>query len=150
MMGFIGTACAAGTSAQQHGSILSFLPIIVLFIAIFYFMIWRPQGKRNKAQANLLKSMTKGNEVLTQGGLVGTIVKISDSSDYVVIALNDDNQITIRKNFIMAILPNNTIASAGIANVNAKETTGKKSKKQAKLEAKEETQEETKDSSNQE
>lgn len=109
-MGIISNAYAAGDASQQGGG-LPLIFMLVIFGLIFYFMIFRPQSKRNKEHRNLMSSLAKGEEVLTSGGLVGKIVKVSAENDYVVIALNENNQVTIKKDFIAAVLPKGSIES---------------------------------------
>ncbi|CAH0532846.1 Sec translocon accessory complex subunit YajC [Vibrio stylophorae] len=110
-MSLISTAHAAGEAGAQQGGGFSLIFMLVMFAAIFYFMIFRPQNKRVKEHRNLMSSMGKGDEVLTNGGLVGKITKISEESDFIVIALNDSNQVTIKKDFVTAVLPKGTIQS---------------------------------------
>ncbi len=74
-------------------------------------MIYRPQAKRVKEHKNLMASMGKGDEVLTGGGLVGKITKISEDNDFIVIALSANNEVTIKKDFVTAVLPKGTIQS---------------------------------------
>ncbi len=106
---FISPAHAAAGAPEQGG--LSLLFMTLIFGAIFYFMIYRPQAKRNKEHKNLMESISKGDEVLTQGGLIGRVVKISAENDYVQIELNENNVIVIKKSFISAILPKGTLKS---------------------------------------
>ena len=82
-----------------------------LFAVIFYFMIYRPQAKRVKEHKSLMSSMGKGDEVMTNGGLLGRITKVSAESDYIVLALNDNTEVTIKKDFITAVLPKGTMKS---------------------------------------
>lgn len=107
---FISQAHAAAEGAPQGGSMQLFI-MLGLFAVIFYFMIYRPQAKRVKEHKNLMSSMGKGDEVLTGGGLVGKITKISEDNDFIVIALNDNNEVTIKKDFVTAVLPKGTIQS---------------------------------------
>jgi preprotein translocase subunit YajC len=58
-----------------------------------------------------MSSLAKGDEVLTQGGLVGRIAKIADDKDFVVIALNDTTEVTVQKGSISAVLPKGTMKS---------------------------------------
>ncbi len=58
-----------------------------------------------------MSSLSKGDEVLTSGGLVGKIAKVAADSDYLVIALNDQTQVTIKKDFVSAVLPKGSIQS---------------------------------------
>ena len=76
-----------------------------------YFMIYRPQAKRAKTHRDLMSSLAKGDEVLTSGGLVGKIAKVSADSDYIVLALNDQTQVTIKRDFVSAVLPKGSIQS---------------------------------------
>lgn len=93
----------------QQGSPMMTVIMLVAFGLIFYFMIFRPQSKRNKEHKALMESLTKGTEVLTSGGLIGKITKLSTDSDEVVIALNANNEVTIKRNFIAAVLPKGSI-----------------------------------------
>ncbi|ATF09864.1 preprotein translocase subunit YajC [Candidatus Enterovibrio altilux] len=106
---FISQAYAA-EGAPQGGGMQIFI-MLGLFAVIFYFMIYRPQAKRAKDHKSLMSSMSKGDEVLTGGGLVGRITKISEDMDFIVIALNNDNEVVIKKNFVTAVLPKGTIKS---------------------------------------
>ncbi|WP_019613437.1 preprotein translocase subunit YajC [Psychromonas ossibalaenae] len=107
---FISQAHAAAEGAPEQGG-FSFIFMMVIFAAIFYFMIYRPQARRSKEHKGLMDNLGKGDEVLTQGGLIGRIVKISDENDYVQIELNENNVIVLKKDFISAALPKGTIKS---------------------------------------
>ena len=85
--------------------------MLVMFALIFYFMIYRPQAKRVKKHKELMGSLSKGDEVLTQGGLVGKITKVSDEKDFVVIALTDELEVTIQKGAVTSVLPKGTMKS---------------------------------------
>ena len=93
----------------QQGSPMSMLFIFIIFGLIFYFMIYRPQAKRNKEHKKLMSELTKGTEVLTAGGIIGKITKVVENSDSIVIALNDSTEVTINRNYITAVLPKGTI-----------------------------------------
>lgn len=107
-MNFVVSDVVADTGAPSQGSPYSLVVILVVFGLIFYFMILRPQQKRAKAHKELMSSISKGNEVLTTGGLVGRVVKIADT-DYISIALNDTNEVIIKRDFVAAILPKGTM-----------------------------------------
>lgn len=93
----------------QQGSPMSMLFIFIIFGLIFYFMIYRPQAKRNKEHKKLMSELTKGTEVLTAGGIIGKITKVPEKGEVIVIALNDKTEITINRNYIAAVLPKGTI-----------------------------------------
>ncbi len=69
-------------------SLLSFLPLIVI-VAIFYFLVFMPMQRQKKQQAQMLSSLEAGNEVLTSGGIVGTIVSLSPET--LVLRVKPDN-----------------------------------------------------------
>ena len=85
------------------------LIMLGVFGLIFYFMLYRPQAKRVKEHKNLVSSLSKGDEVLTQGGMVGRIVKVSEEKDFLEIALNDTTNIVVQKSAISAVLPKGTM-----------------------------------------
>ena len=94
---------------MQQGSGLEMLIILAVFGVIFYFMVFRPQSKRQKEQRNLLSSLAKGDEILTSGGLIGKITKVSTEDENIVIALNDNNEVMISRNCVVATLPKGTM-----------------------------------------
>lgn len=94
---------------MQQGSGMEMIFILVIFGLIFYFMIYRPQAKRQKQQRELLSSLSKGDEVLTSGGLIGKITKTTEDS--IVIALNDTTEVTIKRDFVVAVLPKGSLKS---------------------------------------
>lgn len=109
---FISNAYAnAAAGTPQSGGTMELIFMLVIFGLIFYFMIYRPQAKRVKEHKNLMSALGKGDEVLTSGGILGKIAKIGADSDYVVLSLNDSTQITIKKDYITAVLPKGSIQS---------------------------------------
>lgn len=107
---FISNAHAsAGTSAAGGG--MEMLIMLAIFGLVFYFLIYRPQAKRVKEHKSLMSAMAKGDEVLTQGGLVGKIVKIAEDKDFIVISLNEQADITVQKSAVSAVLPKGTMKS---------------------------------------
>ena len=107
-MSFFISDAVAAAGAPSQGSPYSRVIMLVVFGLIFYFMILRPQQKRAKEHKKLMDSISKGDEVLTSGGLVGRVTKVSDTG-YVAIALNDTNEVVIKRDFVAAVLPKGTI-----------------------------------------
>ncbi|GGB47660.1 MULTISPECIES: preprotein translocase subunit YajC [Shewanella] len=107
----ISNAYASPMGGAAGGETMQLIFMLVMFGLIFYFMIFRPQSKRVKEHKNLMASISKGDEVLTSGGILGKVTKISEESDYVLLAINDNNQITIKKDYIAAVLPKGSIQS---------------------------------------
>ncbi len=107
---FISQAHAAAAPAQQGGG-LSMLLMLAVFGLVFFFMIYRPQAKRVKEHKNLMAALSKGDEVLTQGGLIGKIAKVSEEKDYIVVTLSETSDVTVQKSAITAVLPKGTMKS---------------------------------------
>ncbi|SDJ02828.1 protein translocase subunit yajC [Ferrimonas sediminum] len=107
---FIAKAYAETGAAPQGGGV-EMLIMLAVFGLIFYFMIYRPQAKRVKEHKSLMSSLSKGDEVLTNGGLVGKIAKIKEDDDFVVLALNEDTTVTIQKSYVSAVLPKGSLKS---------------------------------------
>lgn len=102
----ISDALAAAAPATGDNGLSSLL-LMLGFLAIFYFMLWRPQAKRTKEQRNLLNNLSKDDEVITSGGLLGKIVKISD--DLVDLKITEGIEVKIQKSAIVSLLPKGTI-----------------------------------------
>lgn len=96
--------------AQEIGatSITSNLLLFGGMFLMMYFIIFRPQSKRAKAQKVLETSISKGDEVMTAGGMLGKVTKVND--DYVAIQVADNVVLKIQKSSIVAALPKGTIA----------------------------------------
>ncbi|MDU0356165.1 preprotein translocase subunit YajC [Paraglaciecola aquimarina] len=106
---FISDAHAQAASGGAAGGGFEMLIMLGVFGLIFYFMLYRPQAKRVKEHKNLVASLGKGDEVLTQGGMVGKISKVSDEKDFVELSLNDSTNIIVQKSSISAVLPKGTM-----------------------------------------
>ncbi len=103
---FISNAYAAG--ATTGGDLMSFLPLVVIFV-LFFFMIIRPQMKAAKAQREMIAALQKGDEVVTSGGIVGKVTKVTESFVSIEIAAN--TEITVQKQAVQSALPKGTIKS---------------------------------------
>lgn len=95
------------TASASQPSMLGQLLIPVAFFAIFYFLIIRPQSKRNKEHKAMVESLAAGNEVVFAGGLMGKIKKIE--GEYAVIALNNSTEVKIQRASVISVLPAGTI-----------------------------------------
>ena len=107
---FINEAHAAGGAAPASGG-MEMIIMLVVFGLVFYFMILRPQSKRMKEHKGLMSALSKGDEVLTQGGIVGKIAKVSDEKDFMVISITEGTEVTIQKSAVTAVLPKGTMKS---------------------------------------
>ncbi|CAM8367448.1 YajC Preprotein translocase subunit YajC [Candidatus Methylopumilus planktonicus] len=88
--------------------LMSFLPFIIIFV-LFYFMLIRPQMKQAKAHKLMIDSLKKDDEIVTNGGLLGKVVKIKDQ--YVTIEIAASTQIHIQKQSVITLLAKGTIKS---------------------------------------
>ena len=103
---FISTAHAAGEASQQP-SLMANILMIAVFVAIFYFLIWRPQSKRAKEHRSLVESLGVGSEVVFAGGLMGRITKLE--GDFAVVELNRGNEVKIQRASVISVLPEGTL-----------------------------------------
>ncbi|EWH11085.1 preprotein translocase subunit YajC [Catenovulum agarivorans DS-2] len=106
----IANAYANGAAPAQGGG-MQMVIMLVVFGLIFYFMLYRPQAKRMKEHKSLIASIGKGDEVLTQGGLVGRVSKVSDEKDFILVTLADGVDVAVQKSSVTAVLPKGTIKS---------------------------------------
>ena len=104
---FINSAHAQDAGGQ--GGLLSFLPLIVIFV-IFYFLLIRPQMKRAKEHRKLVEQLSAGSEAVTNGGLLGRITHVGES--FVTVEIADNVQIKVQKHAISSVMPKGTIKSA--------------------------------------
>lgn len=87
-----GAAGAEGAPAPgPAGGLGSMLPMLIAFVAIFYFLMIRPQQKRDKARREMLAAVAKGDSVVTTGGICGTVVHLSESN----VVLRVDTDVTM-------------------------------------------------------
>lgn len=100
---------SGATPAAAAGGGYSLTVMLVVFVVFAYFLILRPQNKRAKEAQNLLSSLNKGDEVITAGGLIGRIIKITDQ--YVVVTVAENVEILIQKSSVVNLLPKGTIKS---------------------------------------
>ncbi len=107
-MDFLIASAYAQDAAPQSG-LLSFLPLIVIFI-VFYFLLIRPQTKRAKEHRQLVEKLAVGDEVVTTGGLLGKITHVGDS--FVTLELADNVKIKLQKHAVGSVVPKGTVKSA--------------------------------------
>lgn len=104
---FISNAYAE-TAAAPQGGFMDFLPLIAL-IAVFYFLVLRPQSKRAKEHRAMVEALQRGDEIVTTGGEVGTVNKVYE--EYVGVQLSENVEVTVQKSAVQNVLPKGTIKS---------------------------------------
>jgi len=101
-------ASAHAQDAAQPGGLMSFLPLIIIFV-IFYFLLIRPQMKRAKEHKKLVSDLANGDEVVTNGGLLGRITKVNDS--FVTVEVAENVKIKVQRHAIASVMPKGTVKS---------------------------------------
>lgn len=107
----IPAAYAAGEAAPapQQGGGLSFVLMFAVFFVFMYFAIWRPQSKRDRAQRALISGLTKGDEVVMVGGLLGRIAKLNDT--HVTLTIANGVDVIMQKSSVVSVMPKGTLKS---------------------------------------
>ena len=100
---------AFAQGASQGDSFGFFLPMIVIFVA-FYFLLIRPQQKRQKAHTELVGALSTGDEVLTAGGVLGKVTAVSEH--YATVKVADGVEIKVQKSTVSAVVPKGTFDAA--------------------------------------
>jgi len=103
---FISNAYAQAAGAAPESSLMSFLPIILMFVVLYFVMI-RPQMKRQKEQKAMLDALAKGDEVITAGGIAGKVTKVTDA--FVSVEVSNGVDIQIQKSAVTTLLPKGTL-----------------------------------------
>jgi preprotein translocase subunit YajC len=102
---FISNAYAQAAGAEG-GGIMGFLPLILMFVVLYFVMI-RPQMKRQKEVKNMLDALAVGDEVVTAGGLMGKVTSIKDQ--YLSVELLPGTEVKMQRSAVTAVLPKGTI-----------------------------------------
>lgn len=106
---FISDAVAQAAPAPQGFDIASLLPLIILFV-IFYFLLIRPQQKKAKEHKKLIGSLSKGDEIVTQGGILGKVTAVSEG--YLTCKIADNVEVKLQSHAVAMVLPKGTIKGA--------------------------------------
>jgi len=97
---------AGAASSSQFAPVL----MMVVFVAIFYFLLIRPQQKKAKDHQNMVSKLSVGDEVVTSGGILGRITDVSDS--FVTIEIADSVRVKVQKGQVTSLMPKGTLKSA--------------------------------------
>ncbi len=97
----------ADEAAAGHGGSMSSLIMFGALFVMMYFLMIRPQSKRAKEQRNLIANLTKGDEVVTQGGMLGTIQR--DAGTFFILALAEGVEVPVQKQAVTQLLPKGTL-----------------------------------------
>jgi len=101
---FISDAMAAAEPGAQD-PLMSFLPLILIFV-VFYFLLIRPQTKRAKEHKKMVQELSKGDEIVTTGGLLGRIIEVGEN--FVLVKVSDNVEVKIQKQAVANLMPKGT------------------------------------------
>jgi preprotein translocase subunit YajC len=101
-------AQTAGAAADPMGGLMQMLPMILMFVVLWFLMI-RPQMKKAKEHKALLSGLAKGDEIVTGGGFLGKVTKVAES--YVTVEIATGTEVVVQKPSIVLVLPKGTMKS---------------------------------------
>ena len=104
----IADAFAQGGGGQE-GSLLGAILPLILFLGIFWFLLLRPQQKRQKEHKNMVEALKKGDEVVTNGGLLAKVTKVGDT--FATVEVAEGIEVNVQRVSIAALMPKGTIKS---------------------------------------
>ena len=103
---FAQTAPAAAAGGDMQSTLMSMLPLLLMF-AVLYFVMIRPQKKKQKEHRAMIDALAKGDEVVTAGGLLGKVSKIGDV--YIGVELANGVDVQMQRNAVVQVLPKGTL-----------------------------------------
>ena len=104
----ISNAFAQSAPAGDAGGLMSFIPLILMFVVLYFIMI-RPQMKRQKEMKAMLEALAAGDEVITVGGILGKVTAVKDQ--YITVEIVAGTEVQMQKNAVTSMLPKGTIKS---------------------------------------
>lgn len=107
---FIATAWAQDAGAAPGGSsmLMQLLPLVLIFV-VFYFLLIRPQTKRAKEHKNMVEALAKGDEIVTNGGLLGRVSEVGES--FLTVKIAEGVEVKVQKQSVSALVPKGTMKS---------------------------------------
>lgn len=108
-MNFFINNAYAQTGSDPAGSMLSLLPLVVIFV-LFYFLLIRPQQKRQKQHKDMVAALKKGDEVVTAGGTLGRITDVGDN--FVSLEIARGVEVKVQKTSVQMMMPKGTVKDA--------------------------------------
>lgn len=103
------SSSAFAEGSAVGGSAMNSILMLVVFFAIFYFLLIRPQMKRSKEQRKIIAELAKGDEVITNSGIIGKIAKVG--TNYTEIEIAENVIIKVQKSAVSGILPKGAVKS---------------------------------------
>ncbi len=102
-------AAAAAGGGDMLSSLTGMLPLVLMFVVLYFVMI-RPQMRKQKEHRTMIEAIAKGDEVATAGGLLGKITKLGES--YLTLEVAAGVEVQLQRNAIVQVLPKGSIATS--------------------------------------
>jgi preprotein translocase subunit YajC len=102
----ISPAYAQAAAGGTESTLLGLLPLVLMFVVLYFVMI-RPQLKRQKEHKAMIEALAKGDEIVTAGGFLGKVSKIGDI--YVGVELADGIEVQMQRTAVIQVLPKGTV-----------------------------------------
>ena len=90
---------------EAGGSLFSLLPLVVIFV-LFYFLLIRPQQKRAKQHKEMVAALSKGEEVVTNGGLLGKVIEVDDN--FITVEISSGLNVKVQRQAVSQVMPKGT------------------------------------------
>ncbi|MDB5946551.1 MAG: hypothetical protein JWQ33_1577 [Ramlibacter sp.] len=103
---FAQTAPAAAGGTDIQSSLMSMLPLVLMFVVLYFVMI-RPQMKRQKEHRTMVEALAKGDEVATSGGMLGKVTRLGDV--YLGVEIANGVEVTVQRSAVVQVLPKGTV-----------------------------------------
>lgn len=107
---FISDAAAQATGGAPQGSVLGSLLLPIMLIVVFYFLLIRPQQKKQKEHRAMVEALAVGTEIVTGGGVLGKVTELGEQ--FVTVEVADGVNVKVQRHSITAVLPKDTIKHA--------------------------------------
>jgi preprotein translocase subunit YajC len=104
-MDFLISDAFAQGGGEAGGSLFSLLPLVVIFV-LFYFLLIRPQQKRAKQHKEMVAALAKGEEVVTNGGLLGKVTEVDDN--FISLEISNGLNVKVQRQAVSQVMPKGT------------------------------------------
>jgi len=104
---FAQTAPAAASGGDMQSFLTGQAPFLLLMVAVMYFMMIRPQMKKQKEHRAMIEALAKGDEVVTGGGVIGKVTKVGDA--YIGLEVASGVEVQVQRDAVVQVLPKGTI-----------------------------------------
>jgi preprotein translocase subunit YajC len=119
----ISPAYAQAGGAPGGFDLISLMPLVLIFV-VFYFLLIRPQQKKMKTHREMIGAIKRGDKVLTAGGIIGSVVKVEESEDVLLVEIAKDIRVRVARSTISDVLNKPQAAAKGAAGAKPEAATG--------------------------